>query len=181
MTTKFGFWEYLLFPSSLLVECGVSSDAVADLRFAETGHVRPAPATWAEAYFYWGGVSTAAQIAEMTEHETAQARQYAKDAGLRYATRDRQRTHAELAVLLWCDRRRSPVASCRRFGVPPGARRVLCSAMQVITETNGVKEVLEWKLSKLELEFSALSLELTPPRGVVAAARAAVAPACRAA
>lgn len=168
--SELGFWEWLLCSSSKLVELGVPCEAVVDLRFEATGHLRAAPVTWAYAYFAWGGVESVARIGEMTQHTSEQVRQYAKDAGLRFATRSRRRTHAELALVLWCDRHRSPRESCAEHGVPPGARRILCSAMQVLVDSagGGVKEVLGWDLTKLEQQFADLRLDLRPPRSVLA-------------
>jgi hypothetical protein len=170
-TSELGFWEWLLCSSSKLVELGVPREAVVDMRFEATGHLRAAPVTWAHAYFSWGGVETVARIGEITQHTPEQVRQYAKDAGLRFATRSRRRTHAELAVLLWCDRFRSPRESCAEHGVPPGARRILCSAMQVLVDSadGGVKEVLGWEFTRLEQQFADLRLDLQPPRSVLAA------------
>lgn len=172
---ELGFWAWLLLPSSTLIDLGVPAADVVACRHEVTGHLRPAPLAWAAAYFLWGGVETSAEIATRTEHTRDQVRQYAKDARLRFATPSRRFTHAELAIALWCDRASTPSASCARFGVPPGARRILCSAMQVVIDAapGGVKEVLSWRLPKLELAFSSLRLELEPPRSVLAAARSA--------
>jgi len=170
------FWSWLLFPSSKLVEIGVDARDVVRCRFEATGHVRRAPVVWAEAFFSWGSVESADEIALKTGHTAEQVRQYARDAGLRTATRTRRRTHAELAIALWCDRARTPRESCVHFGVPPGARRILCSAAQELVDTaeGGVKEVLGWQVTQLEQRFAALRLDLQPPRHVLAAVRGGV-------
>jgi hypothetical protein len=178
-----GFWAWLLYPSTTLVALGIHPRDVVPLRFEATGHQRPVPVEWAEACFSWGGVETSGEIALKTGHTKAQVQQHAHDAGLRFATQKRRRTHAELALMLWCDRGRSPRESCKRFGVPAGARRVLCAAMQeLVDKTNGdVKEVLEWPVTRLEFEFAALRLDLQPPPSILAAVRAVARPRGRAA
>ncbi len=162
--TAVGFLELLLWPTKRLAEQGLVSGSMSRLRFEETGPLRALDPSWAPAFGLWGGVATVDDIAERTGKSVESVRRYAKDTGLRYAHKKLQRTHAELAVLLWCDRSRPPRDSCRHFGVWPGERRVLCAAGQLLVDAvGGIECVLKWNPRELEARFTRLDLRMEPP------------------
>lgn len=165
------FWDYLLLPSERLIERGVHPRDVVRQRFEATGHVRALDAVWAPTFGCWGGVEDLDEIGRRASRTREQAREHAKGAGLRAASRHLRRTHAELAVLLWCDRSHSPEESCRRFGVLPGERRLLTAAAQVMIETaGGIEVVLSSTMGEIEAEFAQLAVPLRPPAHLVAPA-----------
>lgn len=158
------FWEFLLLPSERLAERGVPARDVARRRFEVTGHVRALDRAWAPTFGCWGGVEDLDEIARRAGRTREQAREHAKGAGLRAASRRLRRTHAELALLLWCDRAGTPQESCTKLGVLPGERRLLAAAAQVMIEAaGGIGVVLAWTIGELEAEFARLSVSLRPP------------------
>lgn len=155
------FWEFLTLDADDLVALGVRKRQVSDRRFAATGHVRPIGSRWIKSFGGWGGVLRLDEIADNLSVERQVVIDYAKAKGLRYATRDRHVTHGRLALELWCDRNRDPAESCRRFGVYPAERRLLCSAAQVLIdgEPNGFDCVLSWSLRDLDDAFGELRID----------------------
>lgn len=155
------FWEFLMLSTDDLVTLGVPHDRVVEERFAATGHVRPISAQWIKSFGCWGGVLDVDELADKVRVERQVAIDYAKARGLRFATRRRRVTHGQLALELWCDRGRNPSESCRRFGVYPAERRLLCSVAQVLvdTEDGGFEEVLRWSLRDLDRAFSELCVD----------------------
>jgi hypothetical protein len=164
-----GFFELLLWPTTRLVEHGVAASAVARLRFEETGHVRPLDPAWAPTFGWWGGVADVDELAALSGKSADRVRAYAKERGLRFAHKKLRRTHAELAMGLWCDRTSPAVESCRRFGVLPGERRVLCAAAQILVDVTpgGIRAVSAWPLCHLEARFAKLELRMQPPPEVL--------------
>lgn len=160
------FWDFLSLDTDALVGLGVPRRAVVDRRFAATGHVRPISPRWLPTFGGWGGVLDVDELAERAGVERQVVIDYAKAKGLRYATRERRCTHAELAIRLWRDHRRDPAQSCRRFGVYPGERRILCAAAQVLIDDTegGFETILRWRLPDLDARFADLGLRITPPR-----------------
>ena len=167
------FWEWLLLPTAELVLRGVPLAHVTALRFEHTSHRRPLDPSWAPSFGSWGRVADAESLARQVGKSVERVKQYAKDTGLRIANRNGTRTHAELAIALWCDRPSSPQESCRKFGVLLGERRILCSAAQLLVDATegGIENVLKWPTSKLEAQFAVLKLEMRPPMDVLRRAR----------
>lgn len=163
------FWDFVARSTDEIVAMGVARSRVVELRFAATGHLRPIAWPWIKTFGCWGGVEPVDVIAERAGVEIAQVRDYAKGRGLKHATRLVQRSHAELAFALWCDRRCRPEESCRRFGVFPGERRLLCAAAQVLIDATdgGVEAILRWPLRELQARFTELGVKLTPPAAVL--------------
>ncbi|MBZ0121179.1 MAG: hypothetical protein K8H88_29560 [Sandaracinaceae bacterium] len=159
------FWDFLARSTDELVAMGVVRARVVDERFAATGHVRPISWPWIKTFGSWGGVEPVDVIADRAGVEIPQVRDYTKGRGLKHATRHVHRSHAELAVALWCDRTRSPEESCRRLGVFPGERRLLCAAAQVLIDNidGGIEVILRWPLRELDARFADLNVRLTPP------------------
>lgn len=159
------FWDFLARSTDELVAMGVVRSRVAMERFAATGHVRPISWPWIKTFGCWGGVETVDEIADRAGVEIRQVRDYAKGRDLKHATRNVHRSHAELAVALWCDRGRTPEESCHRFGVFAGERRLLCAGAQVLIETTdgGIASILRWPLRELDARFEELQLRLVPP------------------
>jgi hypothetical protein len=169
------FWEWLLLPTPELVLRGVPLARVTPSRLEQTGHRRPMDLSWAPTFGSWGRVSDAEALAAQAGKSVERVKQYAKERGLRFANRNMRRTHAELAIALWCDRGSLPRDSCRRFGVLPGERRILCSAAQLLADATegGITAVLKWPMLKLKAQFSVLKLEMQPPAALLANARTA--------
>lgn len=155
------FWEFLMLSTDDLVSLGVPRDRVVARRFEATGHVRPISAQWIKSFGCWGGVLSVDELADKVGVERQVAIDYAKAKGLRFATRHRRVTHAQLAIELWCDRGREPSESCRRFGVFPAERRLLCSVAQVMVdaEEDGFEAVLRWSLSDLDRALTELCVD----------------------
>lgn len=168
-----GFFELLCWPTSRLVEHGVAASAASRLRFEETGHAHPLDPSWAPTFGSWGGVAEVEELAKLSGRTVERVRAYAKERGLRYAHKKLRRTHAELAIALWCDRASPAAESCRRFGVWPAERRVLCAAAQIIVDVTpgGIAAVLKWPLHQLEARFVKLELRMQPPAEVLRLAR----------
>ena len=167
------FFEWLILPSSCLVERGIPAARVTTSRFEETGHRRPLDPSWAATFGAWGGVATPDELAERAGKSVERVRQYAKETRLRFANKNLRRTHAELAVALWCDRGSPPQESCRRHGVWPAERRILCAAAQILVDRTdgGIASILRWDLRKLEARFAQLNLEMRPPQELLRRAR----------
>ena len=159
------FWDYLALSTDELVARGVPKRAVVDRRFAATGHTRPIGARWLRSFGGWGGVLDLDELADRVGVERQVVKDYAKAKGLRWATRERRRTHAQLAIQLWCDRHRPPDESSLRFGIYPGERRILCAAAQVLIDTTegGIANLLRWPLRDLEARFAELRVDVSPP------------------
>ena len=170
--TAVGFYELLCWPTRRLVEHGIAAGAVTKLRFQETGHTRPLDPSWAPTFGSWGGVGDVETLAQLAGKPVERVRAYAKETGLRFAHRNLRRTRAELAVALWCDRT-SPQEACRKFGVWPGERRILCSAAQLLVDASSDRftSISKLPMHELERRFAALKLELKPPAAVLRAAR----------
>jgi hypothetical protein len=164
-----GFFELLCWPNHRVVEHGVAASAVTKIRFEETGHRRPLDPTWAPTFGRWGGVANVDELADLSGRTAERVRGYAKESGLRFAHKNLRRTHAELAIALWCDRSAPARDSCRRFGVWPGERRVLCAAAQILVDVTpgGIASVLKWPLVQLEARFAKLELRMQPPAEVL--------------
>ena len=171
--TAVGFYELLCWPTRRLVEHGIAAGAVTKLRFQETGHTRPLDPSWAPTFGSWGGVVGVETLAQLAGKPVERVRAYAKETGLRFANRGLHRTHGELAIALWCARGSSPQESCRKFGVWPGERRILCSAAQLLVDStaDGFASISKLPMHELETRFAALKLELKPPAAVLRAAR----------
>jgi len=169
-----GFWQLLLLSSRQLVELGVPVRDVPRRRFEMTGHVRALHPIWAPAFDCWGAVDDLDTIAMRTGKTASQVREHAKNAALRYATSKTRRSHAQLAILLWTDRARSPAESCKRFGVLAGQRRLLCAAAQELIDRQrgGIETVLGWDAPQLEKNFARLGVDLRPPPRLLDARRA---------
>lgn len=167
------FFEWLILPSSCLVERGIPAARVATSRFEETGHRRPLDPSWAATFGAWGGVTTPDELADLAGKPVERVRQYAKESGLRFANRNLRRTHAELAIGLWCGRSGPARESCRRFGVWPAERRILCAAAQILVDLTegGIAPILRWDPRKLEVRFAQLNLAMRPPQEVLRRAR----------
>lgn len=159
------FWDLLSRPSDELIAMGVPRRDVVARRFTATGHVRPIESKWIASMFMWGRTHALDEIAERVGVDQMVVKDYAKASGLRVATRSCRRTHAELAMLLWADRARSPAESSEAFGVYPAERRVLCAAAQVLIDRveGGIETVMGWKLPVLDARFEALEINLRPP------------------
>ncbi len=167
-----GFYELLCWPTARLVEHGIAAGAVTKLRFQETGHLRPLDPHWAHTFGSWGGVVGVETLAQLAGKPVERVRAYARERGLRFAHRALQRTHAQLAVGLWCDRR-TPEEACRTFGVWPGERRILCAAAQLLVDatSGGIAAVLKWPTPQLEKRFAVLDLRMSPPAAVLHGSR----------
>ncbi len=163
--SKLTFWDFLARCTDELVAMGVARSRVVEERFAATGHVRPISWPWIKTFGSWGGVEPVDVIADRAGVEIPQVRDYAKGRGLKHATRNVHRSQAELAIALWCDRARGNEESCRRLGVFPGERRLLCAAAQVLIDNidGEIETILRWPLRELDARFAELDLRLTPP------------------
>ena len=163
------FWEFLTLSTDELVARGIPPRDVVDRRFAATGHVRPIGPRWLPTFGGWGSVLSADELADRVGTERQVVIDYAKAKGLRVATRERRWTHAELAIRLWCDRGNSPEASCLRFGVYPGERRILCAAAQVLVDATdgGFARMLGWSQGHLDARFAELGVSIQPPASIL--------------
>lgn len=163
------FWDVISRSSDELATMGIARSQIVEQRFAMTGHVRPIGWPWIKTFGSWGATEPVDVIADRAGVEVPQVREYAKARGLRYATRNLRRTHAELAIALWCDRPRGAAESCVRFGVYAGERRILCAAAQILIDgtKGGIETILRWRAGELHARFAELAVRLHPPANVL--------------
>lgn len=151
------FWELLTTPAAVLAaRWGVPVAEVRRLRRATTGCSKPLGETWAPAFGCWGGVQPLAEIAARTGQHHSVVRDHAKGMHLRAASAHVRRTHAELAVLLYVDRRRPAAESCRAYGVLPAERHLLCTYLETLLRDLRlvVAGVLRFTPERLEAEWA---------------------------
>jgi hypothetical protein len=157
------FWDMLTRSTDELVAKGTAIEDVVDLRFAATGHVRPLSPRWLKSFGCWGSVLDLDEITAKVGVAREVVKDYAKGRGLRYATKNLRRTHAELALELWGDRARSPQESCQRFGCYPGERRLLLIAAQALVDRWSTDCVMKWTIPELNSKFEALKVNFAAP------------------
>lgn len=157
-----GIAEYLSLSTHELVARGVAAREVTRRRQAMTGHRRAFSEKWIRAIGGWGGVLTLDEIAQRVGVDAAEARDYAKGLKLRAATRERRRSQAELAVLLWCDRHRPAHESCRAYGVLQVERVMYCTALQYLLDETGIdiEVLLMWSIDELRDRWRELELDI---------------------
>lgn len=160
------FWRLLTTPAAVLAaDWGVSVAEVRRMRRVTTGCTKPIGETWAPAFGCWGGVQPLAEVARRTGTSHGAVRDYAKGMGLRLASSHVKRTHAELAVLLYVDRRRPAAESCRAYGVLPAERHLLCTYLETLLRDARlvVSAVLLWSPERLEQEWAGAGFSMEPP------------------
>ena len=158
-------WELLTLPTDTLSKkWEISPAEVRRRRLEATGSARPLSEPWCYAVGSWGGVSSAAAIASRVRRSRSEVRDYAKGQKLKTAPQGRQRTQAELAVLLYADRRQPAKESCRKYGVLVVERHLLCTRLQSLLDAHRIPfaGLLLWSPERLAEEWENAGLALAP-------------------
>lgn len=136
------------------------------VRQATTGHRRAMTPGWVRAVGSWGGVATLRQIAEVTEREFLEVRDYARAMGLRARTRNLARTPAQLAVLAYASTESATIAA-RTLGCLPVEVALGRCAVQTLLDLHGLRfgELIACEPADVEAWWAEaeLDLRLRPP------------------
>jgi len=159
-----GALHFAVMRNDELVEHGVPAHVVTSERERLTGHVRRVQPRWALAIGYWGGVATLREIAEHVGVDIAAAREYAKFRGLRWRTKRRVYTPAQLAVLALVTPGSARDAA-PKLGVLPIE---VCMCRAAITEvlvhhTTTLSALLHWSPNELERAWRDLGVRIEAP------------------
>jgi len=130
-------------------------------RQATTGHRRVMTPEWARAIGGWGGVLTLRQIAEATNRELFEVRDYAHGMRLRPRSRRLARTSAQLAVLAYASSEPA-IATASALGCLPVEVALGRCAVQVLLDLHALRfsDLLALEAPEVERLWSDAGLEL---------------------
>lgn len=147
-----------------LAQRGLSAGVVTAERERMTGHTRRIQPQWAKTVGWWGGVKTLVDIAEHVGVEITTAREYAKYRGLRWRTRRRVYTHAQLAVLALATPGTAREVAARLGILPVEACALRSAATEILVENEtSLAEVMRWRIDDLEREWRRLGFRIEAP------------------
>jgi hypothetical protein len=143
---------------------GVPASGVTSERERMTGHVRRVQPRWAKSIGLWGGVADILTIAEHVGVTVEAAREYAKQRGLRWRTKKRAHTPAQLGVLAMATPGTSREAAARLGLLPIEC----CMYRSAITEVlvyhcTTLSALLRWSPADLEHAWEDLELRIEAP------------------
>jgi hypothetical protein len=160
-----GALHYAVMTNEDLVAQGVPAEVATAERERHTGHIRRVQPRWARAIGWWGGVATLIEIAEHVDVEIETAKAYAKFRGLRWRTKRRSFTHAQLSVLALATPG-TAVEAGLKLGLLPVevcVRRSAATEVIVQSETT-LAALLAWPPDVLEQAWRRLDLRIEAPR-----------------
>ncbi|MGE3632202.1 MAG: hypothetical protein AB7P00_20040 [Sandaracinaceae bacterium] len=159
-----GALHFATMTNAELVERGVPTDVVTAERERRTGHVRRIQPRWARTIGLWGGVADLQTIAERVDVEVAAAREDARYRGLRWRTKHRAFTAAQLAVLSLASTGTSREAAARLGVLPVEACMYRAAATELLVHSQAsLPVVLRWSPRDLERAWQELDLRVAAP------------------
>lgn len=163
--TILGIREYATLRNPDLVGRGVAPEDATRLREQFTGQRLRIGPVWAQTIGWWGGVQPLREIAELVEKPAAYVKTYARCRGLRYRTRNLQRTPAQLAVLAFATLPAPARDAARALGLFPAE---MCLYRAAMSELLAEAEVpfagaLRWSPAELEARWRDSGLSVVPP------------------
>jgi len=159
-----GALHYATMTNAELVTRGVPAASITSQRERMTGHVRRVQDRFARSVGWWGGVATLVEIAEHVDVDPAAAREYAKFRGLKWRTRRRSYTPAQLAVRALATRGAARDVG-PQIGLLPIEVVVYRAAITDVLVQNEIDlaTLLAWPVPDLEREWARLDLRVQAP------------------
>jgi hypothetical protein len=159
-----GALHFAVMTNTELVERGVPEAIVTAERERMTGHVRRIQPRWARTIGMWGGVEDIAAIAEHVDVEIAAAKEYARQRGLRWRTKRRAFTPAQLAVIALATPGTAREVSAQ-LGVLPVETCMYRSAVTelLVQHETTLSTLLGWSPGELERAWRNLDLRIAAP------------------
>lgn len=159
-----GALHFAVMTNTELIDRGVPADVVTSERERLTGHVRRVQPRWAKSIGTWGGVADIQTIAAHVGVDASAARAYAKARGLRWQTKKRSFTSAQLGILALATPGSSREAA-ERLGVLPVEAAMYRSAITevLVQHEMTLSELLAWSPSDLERAWRNLELRVSAP------------------
>jgi hypothetical protein len=147
-----------------LAEHGMPSEIITYERERMTGHLRRIQERWAKTIGMWGGVAGIQEIADRAEVERNPAVEYAKLRGLKWRTKRRVFTPAQLGVLAMATPGSARDAAKVLGILPIEATMYRAATTEVMTHyVTPLSVLLTWRVADLEAAWRRLDLRVEAP------------------